>query len=171
MRVVGQLTVEDLLAVPADEAVVIVDAAAGISPGLVVDLPMNALRRLRGCRPRSSHAIEAREVIGLADVPPWCVPDGRIVAIGGDRFELGSALGPRVPRRSRISSPPSLMRSRSSEGLTMCIDDPGRVVAIDSLGAIVETAARRRRASTLFLPGRRGRRLGDRRRRHASSTA
>jgi hydrogenase assembly chaperone HypC/HupF len=34
----------------------------------------------------------------------------------------------------------------------MCIDDPGRVVAIDSFGAIVETAARRRRASTLFLP-------------------
>jgi hydrogenase assembly chaperone HypC/HupF len=34
----------------------------------------------------------------------------------------------------------------------MCIDDPGRVVAIDSLGAIVETAARRRRASTLYLP-------------------
>jgi hydrogenase assembly chaperone HypC/HupF len=34
----------------------------------------------------------------------------------------------------------------------MCIDDPGRVVALDELGAIVETPARRRRASTLLLP-------------------
>jgi len=34
----------------------------------------------------------------------------------------------------------------------VCIDDPGRVVAIDELGAIVETPAHRRRASTLFLP-------------------
>jgi hydrogenase assembly chaperone HypC/HupF len=34
----------------------------------------------------------------------------------------------------------------------MCIDDPGRVIAIDDLGAIVETPAHRRRASTLLLP-------------------
>jgi len=34
----------------------------------------------------------------------------------------------------------------------MCIDDPGRVIALDELGAIVETPAHRRRASTLFLP-------------------
>jgi hydrogenase assembly chaperone HypC/HupF len=35
----------------------------------------------------------------------------------------------------------------------MCIDDPGRVIAIDDLGAIVETPTHRRRASTLLLPG------------------
>jgi hydrogenase assembly chaperone HypC/HupF len=34
----------------------------------------------------------------------------------------------------------------------MCIDDPGRVIAIDDLGAIVETPTHRRRASTLLLP-------------------
>jgi hydrogenase assembly chaperone HypC/HupF len=34
----------------------------------------------------------------------------------------------------------------------MCIDDPGRVVAIDALGAIIETPAHRRRASTLLIP-------------------
>jgi hydrogenase assembly chaperone HypC/HupF len=34
----------------------------------------------------------------------------------------------------------------------MCIDDPGRVVAVDEHGAIVETPSHRRRASTLFLP-------------------
>lgn len=34
----------------------------------------------------------------------------------------------------------------------MCIGFPGRVVAIDPLGAIVETEGRRRRASTLLRP-------------------
>jgi hydrogenase assembly chaperone HypC/HupF len=35
----------------------------------------------------------------------------------------------------------------------MCIAFPGLVVAIDESGAIVETDGRRRRASTLYLPG------------------
>jgi hydrogenase assembly chaperone HypC/HupF len=34
----------------------------------------------------------------------------------------------------------------------MCIEDPGLVVAVDELGAVVDTAGRRRRASTLLLP-------------------
>ena len=34
----------------------------------------------------------------------------------------------------------------------MCIAFPGRVVAIDEAGAVVETEGRRRRASTLYLP-------------------
>jgi hydrogenase assembly chaperone HypC/HupF len=34
----------------------------------------------------------------------------------------------------------------------MCIGFPGRVVAIDGLGASVETEGRRRRASTLLRP-------------------
>lgn len=34
----------------------------------------------------------------------------------------------------------------------MCMAFPGRVVEVDSLGALVETDGRRRRASTLFLP-------------------
>jgi hydrogenase maturation protease len=96
MRVVGQLTVEDLLAVPVGGAVVVVDAAAGISPGSVVDLPINSLGRLRDCRPRSSHSLEAREVIALAAFLRGAPLNGRIVVIGGDRFDLGSALGPRV---------------------------------------------------------------------------
>ena len=33
----------------------------------------------------------------------------------------------------------------------MCIAFPGRVVAIDAVGAVVETEGRRRRASTLLL--------------------
>ncbi len=34
----------------------------------------------------------------------------------------------------------------------MCITFPGRVVAIDAAGAVVETNGRTRRASTLYLP-------------------
>lgn len=34
----------------------------------------------------------------------------------------------------------------------MCIDDPGIVIALEAGEAIVETAGRRRRASTLLLP-------------------
>jgi hydrogenase maturation factor len=34
----------------------------------------------------------------------------------------------------------------------MCIDDPGIVVGLDADGAIVETAGRRRRASTFLVP-------------------
>jgi hydrogenase expression/formation protein HypC len=34
----------------------------------------------------------------------------------------------------------------------MCIEDPGRVVEIDALGAVVDVAGRRRRASMLVLP-------------------
>jgi hydrogenase assembly chaperone HypC/HupF len=34
----------------------------------------------------------------------------------------------------------------------MCIAFPGIVVAVDSVGAVVETEGRRRRASTLLLP-------------------
>ena len=34
----------------------------------------------------------------------------------------------------------------------MCIEAPGRIVAIDAVGAVVELSGRRRRASTLLLP-------------------
>lgn len=34
----------------------------------------------------------------------------------------------------------------------MCISYPGRVVALDGPNAVVDTAGRRRRASTLLLP-------------------
>ena len=35
----------------------------------------------------------------------------------------------------------------------MCLSFPGLVVAIDAHGALVETEGRRRRASTLLIPG------------------
>ena len=92
MRVVGMLDVDDLLSVPSGAGVVIVDAATGIDPGAIVDLALNALiGRSDGVHPRSSHALALPEVVGLAEMlrgRPLC---GRIVAIGGAHFGLGSS--------------------------------------------------------------------------------
>jgi hydrogenase maturation protease len=93
VRIVGQLDIDDLLAVPAGAAVVIVDAATGLRPGQVVDLPLTGLIGGPGrVRPRSSHALAFAEVLGLAELirgRPVC---GRIVAIGAVEFGLGAGL-------------------------------------------------------------------------------
>ena len=97
VRLVGQLDVDDLLAIEPGAAAVVVDAARGIRPGAVRCLPIGGL--LDGpavVRPRSSHALAMPEVIGLADMIRGCPIRGRIVVIGGREFGLGAALSPRV---------------------------------------------------------------------------
>jgi hydrogenase maturation protease len=97
LRVVGQLDIDDLLDVAAGAAVVVVDAATGIRPGQVVDLPLNGL--IGGgaaVRPRSSHALAFPEVVGLAELIRGRPIRGRIVAIGAVDFALGQALNDRV---------------------------------------------------------------------------
>jgi hydrogenase maturation protease len=97
VRIVGQLDIDDLLAVPPGARVVIVDAAVGIRPGQIVDLPLDGLLgRDDGLRPRSSHALTLPEVIGLAGLIRGRPMQGRIVAIGGKAFGLGAAFSPRV---------------------------------------------------------------------------
>lgn len=92
VRVVGMLDVDDLLSVPCGAGVVIVDAATGIEPGGIVDLALNGLiGRSDGVHPRSSHALTLPEVIGLADMLRGRPLPGRIVAIGGSHFGLGSS--------------------------------------------------------------------------------
>ena len=99
MRTVGQLDIDDLLAVPEGARVIIVDAATGIQPGEIVELPLDGLvEREDGLRPRSSHALGFPEVIGLATLIRGRPLAGRIVAIGGQRFGLGAALSDRVAR-------------------------------------------------------------------------
>ena len=97
VRIVGQLDIDDLLAVPRDAGVVIVDAAVGIPPGRIVELPVTGLLgRDDGLRPRSSHALAFPEVIGLAGLIRSRPVRGLIVAIGGVHFGLGAALSQRV---------------------------------------------------------------------------
>ena len=96
IRAVGHLDVLDLMDLPGNVGVVIVDAATGMAPGSIVDLPIDELGRLRTCRPRSSHAITGPEVIGLAALLRREPLAGRIVAIGGAEFGIGAGLSPRV---------------------------------------------------------------------------
>ena len=99
LRIVGQLDIDDLLAVPKDGGVVIVDAASGLRPGEIVELPLDGLiDRHDEIRPRSSHALAFREVIGVATLIRRFPLPGRIVAIGGSRWGLGSGLSPRVAK-------------------------------------------------------------------------
>ena len=92
-RSVGQLDIDDLLAVPADARVVIVDAAVGIPAGSVVELPLTGfIARADQLRPRSSHSLAFPEVIGLAELMRGHPLRGEIVAIGGAQFGLGAPL-------------------------------------------------------------------------------
>jgi hydrogenase maturation protease len=93
VRTVGHLDIDDLLAVPRDAGVVIVDAAVGIPPGRIVELPVTGLvGRDDGFRARSSHALAFPEVIGLAGLIRNRPMRGLIVAIGGSQFDLGASL-------------------------------------------------------------------------------
>jgi hydrogenase maturation protease len=93
IRVVGRLDIDDLLDVPAGARVVIVDAAIGIRPGEIVELPLTGL-----LRPRSSHALAIPEVIGLAGLLRGRPLEGRVVVVGGVAFGLGASLSPSVAR-------------------------------------------------------------------------
>ncbi|HEX5825672.1 MAG TPA: hydrogenase maturation protease [Candidatus Limnocylindrales bacterium] len=99
VRIVGQLDIDDLLAVPAGARVVIVDAAIGIRPGRIVELPLTGfIGRTDRLRPRSSHSLAFKEVIGLAELMRGHPLQGVIVAIGGRRFGLGDDLSEPVAR-------------------------------------------------------------------------
>jgi hydrogenase maturation protease len=93
------LGVDDLLSVPTGAGVVIVDAATGIRGGQIVELPLDGLiDRSDRLRPRSSHALGFREVIGVAEIIRGHPLPGRIIAVGGVRFGLGAGLSPSVRR-------------------------------------------------------------------------
>jgi hydrogenase maturation protease len=99
LRIVGQLDIDDLLALPAGAGVVIVDAAVGIRPGRIVALPLTGfIGRTDRLRPRSSHALAFPEVIGLAELMRGHPLRGVIVAIGGRRFGLGEDLSEPVAK-------------------------------------------------------------------------
>jgi hydrogenase maturation protease len=99
LRIVGQLDIDDLLALQAGADVVIVDAAVGIRPGRIVELPLTGfIGRTDRLRPRSSHALAFPEVIGLAELMRGYPLRGVIVAIGASRFALGEGLSEPVAR-------------------------------------------------------------------------
>jgi hydrogenase maturation protease len=96
-RIVGHLEIDDLISLPIGTGIVIVDAATGLHPGQVIDLPLSGLvDRDDNLLPRSSHALTFPEVIGLAELIRGRPLHGRIVAIGAVEFGLGQHLSRRV---------------------------------------------------------------------------
>lgn len=93
LRLVDRLSVDDLLAVPPDAGVVIVDSAAGLEPGWVVELPLGALAAgPTGVRTRSCAALQEPVTVGVASMIRGRPLFGTIVLIGraGDGDEAVS---------------------------------------------------------------------------------
>jgi hydrogenase maturation protease len=97
-RLVGQLDVDHLLAVPRGAAAIVVDTAVGIVPGRIVVLPLNGLIGRGRIRPRSSHALAIPEVVGVADVIRGRPLRGAVIVVGGSRFGLGDSMSDAVAR-------------------------------------------------------------------------
>ena len=92
-RIVGQLDIDDLLAVPSGAAAVVVDTVVGVDPGWIVEIPFSGLAgRDAGIRPRSSHALSIPETVAVASIIRGRPLQGMVVAIGGVDFGLGEAL-------------------------------------------------------------------------------
>jgi hydrogenase maturation protease len=92
-RIVGQLDIDDLLAVPPGAGAVVVDTAVGIDAGWIVEIPFSGLvGREAGIQPRSSHALSIPETIGVASIIRGRPLPGIVVAIGGVDFGYGEAL-------------------------------------------------------------------------------
>ncbi|HEX8941121.1 MAG TPA: hydrogenase maturation protease [Candidatus Limnocylindrales bacterium] len=95
IREVGQLEVEALLDVPSRAACLVVDAAAGVSPGEVVILPLTEVAR-GGAAPFSTHGLPAEQVVALAEVLGGTLPRGSFVGLGIASVGVGSGLSPVV---------------------------------------------------------------------------
>jgi hydrogenase maturation protease len=99
VRLIGQLDVDHLLSIPEGAGVVIVDAATGVASGSIHELPLHGgLSPSVAIRPRSSHALEVPEVIGVADMIRGRPITGSIIVIGGRRFGLGRPLSASVAK-------------------------------------------------------------------------
>ena len=84
-------SVEALLNVPADAAVVVADAAVGIPAGRIVVLPLEDVARPAGsgASPASSHTLPPDQVLALADEMRGSPLRGTFVGIGGAEFRFG----------------------------------------------------------------------------------
>jgi len=95
VRRVGQLGADDLVAASSAGRCVVIDAVRGIAPGTVVSMPLVDLET-RGPASASSHALPLPTVIALADALGADMDGGTFVGIGGEAFDLGEGLTPRV---------------------------------------------------------------------------
>lgn len=124
IRDVGELSVEDLLALAPGSAAIIVDAVSGVEPGRLVSFDLTDLgSHAPGLAPRSSHQLPLDQVVGMAELLGAEIR-GTFIGVGGMDFGYGrplsepvrralpsmrAALAAEIERLGRVTSP----RSRS----------------------------------------------------------
>ena len=92
-RRVGQLALDDLLAVVPGAGVVVVDTAIGLAPGWTVEFAINGLSgRASGIHPRASFALSTPETLEVVSIIRDAPMVGMVVVIGGLDFGLGEPL-------------------------------------------------------------------------------
>lgn len=114
VHLAGGLEVEDVLAIGADQALLVVDAVDGPAPGAVIVRPLASLLPLAGgdappvsardghgpalggLAPRSSHAIPIPDVLALAAALRPGLPTGSFIGIGFASAGFGQGLSPAV---------------------------------------------------------------------------
>ena len=98
VRRVAALRPEDVMALPAGQHVLIVDAVVGPEPGDLVRLDLDALAfRAVPFRPGSSHQLPLAMVMGLAEAL-GSHHDGVFMGLAGSCFEPGAPLSEPVRR-------------------------------------------------------------------------
>ena len=95
---VGLLSVEALLDVPDGVAVIVADAAVGVTAGRVVTLPLADVARSAGsgATPASSHSLPPDQALALAEELRGSPIRGSFVGVGGAAFGFGERLSPDV---------------------------------------------------------------------------
>jgi len=92
VRLVPGLEPADLLDLPPNVAVIVVDAVSGIAPGDLVVLPLEELTTVAlPARVLSSHRLPIDEVVGLASLLGR-PPRGTFLGMGASRFAPGTGL-------------------------------------------------------------------------------
>lgn len=98
LREVGELSVEDLLALAPGSAAIVVDAVVGVQPGRLVSFDLSDLPlRASGLRPRSTHQLPLDQVVGMA-VLLGAEVRGSFIGVGGVDFGFGRPLSDPVRR-------------------------------------------------------------------------
>ena len=95
IHVVGQLSVDDLLAIPRGAPCLIVDAALGTPPGRLVFLPLERVAAHAGADaigPRTSHELPIDQMLRLVEVLRGELPRGTFIGLCGLTFRLGRGL-------------------------------------------------------------------------------
>jgi hydrogenase maturation protease len=137
-----ELRTEDLIDLPDDMRVLIVDAVLGPPPGDVVRVPLSSLAAHPSFTPRSSHQLPIDLVVGLAGIIRKRPIPGTFVGLAGHRFGFGTPLS----RSARAGLP--AFRDAIVEELERLVDPAGSASARTAPTAAPSHAMKPRRRRT-----------------------